>query len=111
MPATLGEEWNDPGAAGDRRYVEMNRPSDYSAGVWETVVEAVAHRLIWRENFWIMHAAVARALDREGRLTYEQVVELVSGSPSATSIASASREWGLTRVGVFQVTRFEKPLH
>jgi hypothetical protein len=30
--------------------------------------------------FRFKHAAVVRALEREGRLTYEQVAELVSGS-------------------------------
>ena len=35
-------------------------------------------------GFRFKHAAVLRALEREGRLTYEQVAELVSGSLEPT---------------------------
>jgi hypothetical protein len=44
---TLAQEWNDPGAAADREIVEMNRPTDYGADVWDVVVEAAANRP-WR---------------------------------------------------------------
>ena len=49
-----------------------------------------------RDGFWIMHGAVARGLERDGRLTYKQVAELVSGSrdreqtPTMTETADIS---------------------
>ena len=80
---TLGQEWSGFGAAADRRYVALNRPSDYSESVWDAVVESAANRLVRRNGFWIVHAAVVHALEREGWLTYEQVAALVTGSPDA----------------------------
>jgi hypothetical protein len=76
---TLGQEWTDPAAA-DRRFVAMNCPPDHSEPVWDIVVESAANRLVRRDGFWIAHGAVVRALEREGKLTYEPVAELVSGS-------------------------------
>ena len=56
---------------------ESNRPSDYSAGVWDVVVEHAAYRLVRREGFWIMHAG--DALEREG-LPGRHLILAVQGS-------------------------------
>jgi hypothetical protein len=68
---TLAQSWDGPGARSDRANVESNRPSEYSAGVWDFLVENAASRLLRRTDFRFKHAAVVRALDREGRLTFE----------------------------------------
>ena len=54
-------------STGSTTSLSRTRPSDYSAGVWDVVVEHAAYRLVRREGFWIMHAAAAAdALEREG---------------------------------------------
>jgi hypothetical protein len=85
-------------AAGDQRYVESNRPSEYSPGAWDLIVEHAASRLLRREDFRFKHAAVVRALEREGRLTFEQVAELVSGSPSRNRPRAAKAAAKKTRL-------------
>jgi hypothetical protein len=79
--ATLAQSWDGAGARRDRANVVSNRPSEYSAGVWDFLVENAASRLLRREDFRFRHAAVVRALELEGRLTYEQVLELVTALP------------------------------
>ena len=77
---TFDQSWNRPGATGDQRYVESIRPHDYSPDAWDFAVEHAASRLLRREGFRFQHARVVNALEREGRLTYEQVAELVASS-------------------------------
>jgi len=75
--ATLAQSWDGAGARSDRANVESNRSSEYSAGVWDFLVENAASRLLRRSDFRFKHAAVVRALDREGRLTFEQVAACI----------------------------------
>jgi hypothetical protein len=78
--STFAQSWSGAGATGDRENVESNRPSEYSPGAWDLLVEHAASRLLRRGDFRFKHADIVRALEREGRLTYAQVVELVSDS-------------------------------
>ena len=78
--ATLAQSWSGGGAAGDRANVESNRPSEYSPGAWDLLVEHAASRLLRREDFRFKHADIVHALEREGRLTFDEVAELVAGS-------------------------------
>jgi hypothetical protein len=77
---TLAQSWSGGAATGDRRNVEANRPHERSPGAWDFLVEN-ASRLLRREDFRFKHAAVVRALELEGRLTYEQILELVTALP------------------------------
>ena len=88
--ATLAQSWSGSGAASDCRNVEAHRPSEYSAAVWGVIVEDAASRLLRQQDFRFKHAAVVRALDREGRLTFEQVARLVSGSPTPGLLTAAA---------------------
>jgi hypothetical protein len=66
--------------------------------VWDLLVENAASRLLRRDDFRFHHAAVVGALEREGRLTFEQVAELISGSPSRNRPRAANAAAKKTRL-------------
>jgi hypothetical protein len=77
MP-TFYESWEGPGAASDRQMVRSFTPIGFSPEGWEFMAEHHALKLVRSDRFGSAHRAVVVALKERGRLSGEEVAEIVA---------------------------------